>query len=656
MTVHLMPSEIARLVLGYLKESQCFETEKHFLKESKHLTEYAVGLRHGFNYSTNIDGKSLLDIINGFCTLQQRKDCTPRESSGGSKSSGSQVTDTTKKCTNEEFKRLSQQLSKIETILNKLTQNMTANSLQPSLQTCHQNQYRIIQTSSPLIMNPIAVNESPIVNNIQTVQTPQKTIRSAGDDNCVTPVRDDAIFRTPSRSDAYSPRRKRTPRRLMSGGSTPLKPQSLNSSFSDSCDQTLVEGSSDQLGDASEPLLRIDINEPLVQPEFIVGELLNFGPLHDVLADSINKIFGNISEPPIDDCDQNSHQSTDTGLQNTNDQNIDPQEIRINDDDVNHILANLESAPEYNAILDIITEKELQMTPYKDISSIETNTSSSASSLHTPKTPQIRVNVQKARENSANVVKNLMQELKTPEKTITLYASRSPSNSARITPVKVTPVKVFRSDYIPDMNCVLGDNNVPVIMPKVSVIGEDFNLIHNSLTNNFGGYSVTSAPNQTAFTGLQNRRMGGRKRVDFAKPASELQTKRSELIQRKILPKPTLNNTLNTNRLTTTLIPVMDTNDCVTVPKQPLILVNNNTNPVETNAMIVTQNESQSSEKRLQSKERNNKRHNSSAEETKPHKIRASDVRFPTVNILRKMNASSMNQMLHRIHSKPDNK
>ncbi|CAG2169445.1 unnamed protein product [Oppiella nova] len=580
MSYHLMPSEIARLVLGYLKESQCFETEKQFLKESKHLTEYAIGLRHGFNYSTNINGKSLLDIIHS---------CHESDTNAAAK-------DRHKKSPTDELRRLSQQLTKVETLLNKLSQTVTTNS-------GNQSQYRIIQTSSPLFVNPIGVNASPIVDN----QTPHKTTVPSGSD---------AIFRTPSRSDAISPRRKRTPRRLMSTGSTPLKQQSMN----ESCDQTLVNTSSDQLADGSEPLLRMDINEPLVQPEFIVGELINFEPLHDVLADNINKIFANMADNYGDHCAEPANE-THVKDHQICDQNIDPQDIiRINDEDVNHILANLESAPEYNTILDIITEKELQMTPYKDLSSVETNTSS-ASSLNTPRTPQMRVDGQ---TGAGNVVKNLMQELRTPEKTITIYASRSPSESTRITPLKVTPVKVFRSDYVPDVNCILNGKPVPIIVPKVSVGGEDYNLIQNSLANSMGSYaavsSVVPVHQSMASNAMQNRRMGGRKRVDFSKPASELQAKRSgDQIHRKILPKPTLNSALTTN-----CVPVYSGSDCATVPKQPLLLVNNsNANPK--NPLMSSQSECQS-EKRLPPKDRSNKRHSSGSDESLPVKIRASDV------------------------------
>ncbi|CAG2173184.1 unnamed protein product [Oppiella nova] len=144
MSYHLMPSEIARLVLGYLKESQCIETEKQFLKESKHLTEYAIGLRHGFNYSTNINGKSLLDIINS---------CHESDTNAAAK-------DRHKKSPTDELRRLSQQL---------------------------------LKKSSPLFVNPIGVNALPIVDN----QTPHKTTVPSGRDG---------IFRTLPISDAISPR------------------------------------------------------------------------------------------------------------------------------------------------------------------------------------------------------------------------------------------------------------------------------------------------------------------------------------------------------------------------------------------------------------------------------------------------------------------
>ncbi|CAN7989259.1 unnamed protein product [Ixodes hexagonus] len=59
----LMPSEVARLVLGYLKSTGCQATWESFLRESTDLKEYAEYARRGREYPTNIGGKSLLQLL-----------------------------------------------------------------------------------------------------------------------------------------------------------------------------------------------------------------------------------------------------------------------------------------------------------------------------------------------------------------------------------------------------------------------------------------------------------------------------------------------------------------------------------------------------------------------------------------------------------------
>ena len=553
------------------------------------MTEYALGLKNGINYPTNINGKSLLDIINSYC-CQQNKDNKNQSKDNLSQNKS-----------NEELSQISKQLTKIETLLNKL------NHMSNNVKTFTENNYRligsppIISTSSPLFINTIGLNSSstPVINNKRTESVVNQSV----------------VPNTPLRSEYNSPRRKRTPRRRILSGSSPFR-ASLNTSIEDSTsDTTLVNTSSDQLRDESEPQLRIDINEPLVQPEFIVEELINFEPLHDVLAENINKLFNNSDE----NCDQNKDTNKET---KTNDQNIDPNEIRINDEVVNNILSNLESAPEFNTILDIITEKELQMTPYKNLPSVET-TSSSASSLNTPQTPQIRVNAQKSIESSSAVIKNLMPDLKTPEKTVTLYAARSPSE-ARITPVKVTPVKVFRTDLTQDFNFVLNDKNVPIFVPKVSLVGQDFDLIANSIANTNNTFSVSVQPNPSQSQHMTcvapSGKLKGKPNVNFSKPASELQaigTKRPDLIPRKILPKPTNGSRFST----TTIVPVCANLPKESVPKQLMALVNNNSNSNEKNGQNGDKSESLL-QKSPETKDRTPKRSNSSAEESSPIKIR----------------------------------
>lgn len=58
-----MPSEVARLVLGYLKSTGCQTTWESFLRESPDLKEYAECVRRGREYPTNIGGKNLLQLL-----------------------------------------------------------------------------------------------------------------------------------------------------------------------------------------------------------------------------------------------------------------------------------------------------------------------------------------------------------------------------------------------------------------------------------------------------------------------------------------------------------------------------------------------------------------------------------------------------------------
>ncbi|KAL3882791.1 hypothetical protein ACJMK2_029098 [Sinanodonta woodiana] len=67
---YFLPSEIARLVLGYLKEQNCLKTYQSFLKESPHLLEYISLLKGGQEYPTTIAGKNLLNMLQEYAALK----------------------------------------------------------------------------------------------------------------------------------------------------------------------------------------------------------------------------------------------------------------------------------------------------------------------------------------------------------------------------------------------------------------------------------------------------------------------------------------------------------------------------------------------------------------------------------------------------------
>lgn len=570
------------------------------------MTEYANGLRQGITYSTNIGGKSLIDLINNNSI---------NDSLINNKS------DNNINVIKEEIKSITKQLSSFESSLKQLSQTIN------SLFVTNSNNYQIITSpsmlsnSSELYVNSIGYNSTPIVLNEQ---------------NLLNVNQNETQSKTPSKSVYNSPRRKGLPRRRILSGSSPLKPSS-------DCDMTLVSSqinsSIDGDREESEPQLKIDISEPLIQPEVIVGELINYEPLHEALAENINRIFNSsnnsedISDNGIKIVDQNNSQPKDIECaQNKSDPNSDAQEIQLSDDVVHDIIANLELAPEYNKLLGIITEKELQMTPYKNVLS-PFEASSSASSLNTPKTPEIRFNSPK--NGSDRVVKNLMPDLQTPEKSVTLYAAR---NSSRITPIKLTPLKVLRTNltpcktiFLPEFSLfansspnhsVIHDNNIPLVIPNVSIMSEDNYLYNyspqNSITNNGNAYTMrvqTTNGSQTQFinsNGISVRNKG-KKKVDFSKPASELQVKRPDLNPRKILPKPT-----NRSTISTTITPVCtETNETI-VPKQPIIKHNSHSNLTNNYQKV-----SQTIDSRIIESDRNKKRSNPGIDET-PNKIRVS--------------------------------
>ncbi|XP_003748592.2 uncharacterized protein LOC100905745 [Galendromus occidentalis] len=60
----LLPSEIARLVLGYLTSIKCTAAREKFLEECPHLREYVFYLGNGHEYPTNISGYDLIHYLN----------------------------------------------------------------------------------------------------------------------------------------------------------------------------------------------------------------------------------------------------------------------------------------------------------------------------------------------------------------------------------------------------------------------------------------------------------------------------------------------------------------------------------------------------------------------------------------------------------------
>ncbi|KAG1665148.1 Protein NPAT [Nymphon striatum] len=70
-----LPSEISRLVLGYLMQLSCNQASEAFLCECKHLEEYAQSLEDDYEYPLTIGGKSLINILSEYSQLKKTAKC-----------------------------------------------------------------------------------------------------------------------------------------------------------------------------------------------------------------------------------------------------------------------------------------------------------------------------------------------------------------------------------------------------------------------------------------------------------------------------------------------------------------------------------------------------------------------------------------------------
>ncbi|XP_021377418.1 mucin-17-like [Mizuhopecten yessoensis] len=69
-SLYFLPSEIARLVLGYLQSEGYVKTYKNFVKECPHLSEYVNFMKKGQYYPLTINGLALMQILEEYGALR----------------------------------------------------------------------------------------------------------------------------------------------------------------------------------------------------------------------------------------------------------------------------------------------------------------------------------------------------------------------------------------------------------------------------------------------------------------------------------------------------------------------------------------------------------------------------------------------------------
>lgn len=63
----LLPSEICRLILGFLEDEQLFKTYETFLCECKYLEECRIYSEKGIKFQKSVHGKNLMEHLNQNC-------------------------------------------------------------------------------------------------------------------------------------------------------------------------------------------------------------------------------------------------------------------------------------------------------------------------------------------------------------------------------------------------------------------------------------------------------------------------------------------------------------------------------------------------------------------------------------------------------------
>ena len=174
-----MPSEVARLVLGYLREQNCEKAASDFLNESRHLYEYRLGLEEGYEYPTTIGGKNLVQFLheNGQNSASVGQTITTLQPSNETLQQQQQSLQV-----QEQQKLILEQAKKLEeseTQLGKMNGNIEELKQQILLLTSKSSSHQV----SPLTTHQVASSSKTNTNTTpenDLFKTPVKQIRTRG--------------------------------------------------------------------------------------------------------------------------------------------------------------------------------------------------------------------------------------------------------------------------------------------------------------------------------------------------------------------------------------------------------------------------------------------------------------------------------------------
>ncbi|XP_064297321.1 protein NPAT isoform X2 [Phalacrocorax carbo] len=347
----LLPSDVARLVLGYLQQEKLLATCREFILESSDLKEYAEHCTEdGFIPACllSLCGKNLTTILNEYVAMKTKE-----------------ITNEVPAMMSSLWKKLDYTLSQIRSM-----QNSTGFSANQRTRTrsgiVEMKRQRMLQQSAPANSGLLSVAHQSGPQNSPSVISPQVIHRPTINQN-MSQTRLNTLFVHQSQtqenkinrdfihiqvpasqerklhSNLLSPGRRKSDSQKRKSISTP-GPLSATRSSQDP-DEVIIEKESEQLEEF------IDGNFPQLVIENAREKILSNKSLQEKLAENINKILGsdgNVAQAPKQTDSGPTEQETSIdeilGLQG---------EIHMSEEAIQDILEQTESDPAFQALFDL---------------------------------------------------------------------------------------------------------------------------------------------------------------------------------------------------------------------------------------------------------------------------------------------------------------
>ncbi|TRY92539.1 hypothetical protein DNTS_024546 [Danionella cerebrum] len=308
----LLPSDVARLVLGYLQEEGLTATVRSFIYESPNLKEYAEhSLEDGIIPPCSLFGKNLVTVLNEYVAIKAKETSQENQIPAVMTSL---------------WKKLDFTLNQIKSLQNS-----------PSVQQ-NQRSSQCVTLSTVSTPQSMLGHSTPVSFPSQPTRPPTLCLTQSGDAPLQILVPDNRLNPgplSPTRRKCDSPRRR--------GGGQLGAPGTSRASVLAS--SLIVESQSEET--VTENLSQIVI-------ENAREKILNDRSLQEKLAENINKILASDNSPqtskaPCSTVEQEQSIDEILGLQG---------EIHMTDDAIQDILAQTESDPAFQALFDLFDNGE----------------------------------------------------------------------------------------------------------------------------------------------------------------------------------------------------------------------------------------------------------------------------------------------------------